>query len=221
MNTFSKTIASLSRLGVLCAVAVVCFALPLGTFDQDTTVAPKTFAGSSEFNASTGEYKIAGASGEIGGKADSFHFVWKRMKADATLNADARFLGANTDKSQVALMIRQSLDPDAAYVAAVVYGDGHAVAQYRVDKAALSKSTDTIGYANMATTVHMSLERHGDSFTIAAGRMGKTGGPIPFSAPITVTMNGPVYVGVAVASGGDRQTTAVFNNVAMQGAAAE
>jgi hypothetical protein len=124
LKPFSKSIASAFRLGLPCALAAVCFALPLGTFDQDTTVSPKTFAGHSEFNASTGEYTIAGASGEIGGKADSFHFVWKRVSGDVTLNDDARFSGTNTDKSQAALTIRQSLDPDAAYVAAVVYGGG-------------------------------------------------------------------------------------------------
>lgn len=211
LNTFSKS------LPCVLAVATLCFALPLGTFDSDSTVTPKTFAGRSEFNASTGEYTIAGANGEIGGRADSFHFVWKRVSGNTTLNADARFPGTHADKAQAALMIRQSLDPDAAYVAAVVYGNGQGVAQYRVDRGAMSKSTDVIGYADLASSVHMSLARNGDSFTIRVGRMGKMGGPIPFGGPVTVTMNGPVYVGMAVASGAetDRQATAVFSNVVM------
>ncbi len=47
--------------------------------------------------------------------------------------------------------------------------------------------------------------------------MGKRGGPIPFSSPVTVTMNGPVYVGLAVASS-DAATegNAVFSNVRVQ-----
>jgi hypothetical protein len=53
--------------------------------------------------------------------------------------------------------------------------------------------------------------------------MGKRGGPIPVSAPITVTMNGPVYVGLALASPGDakRQAVAIFSNVSIQRPAVE
>jgi hypothetical protein len=115
-------------------------------------------------------------------------------------------------------MIRQSLDPDAAYAAAVIYGDGRSTVQYRVDKGASSRSSDFPGYANMAGIVHLSIQRHGDSFTIAVGRVGKVGGPIPVTAPVTVTMNGPVFVGLALSSPTDpkRQVTAVFSNVLVQ-----
>jgi hypothetical protein len=60
------------------------------------------------------------------------------------------------------------------------------------------------------------FERHGDAFTMWAGKMGKRGGPIPFSSPVTVTMNGPVYVGLAAASGSATEGNAVFSNVRVQ-----
>jgi hypothetical protein len=179
------------------------------------------FAGHTDFNPSTGEYSLMGAGGEISGKADSFQYLWKRVTGDVTVNADARFAGTgSTDRSQAALMIRQSLDPDAAYAAAVIYGDGRGTVQYRVDKGASSRSSDFPAYANMAGTVHLYIQRHGDSFTIAVGRVGKSAGPIPVTAPVTVTMNGPVFVGLVLSSPNEpnRQVAAVFGNVLVQGA---
>ncbi len=199
-----------------CALAAV----PLGIFEKDSSVTHGHFAGHADFNAATDEYTLMGSGGEIGGKADGFHYVWTRMTGDITFNAEARFARTgSSERSQAALMIRQSLDPDAAYAAALIYLDGKSTAQYRVDKGASSRNVDFPVYANMASMVHLSIQRRGDSFTIAAGRMGKMGGPIPVSDPVTVTMHGPVYVGLAVASLNDSH--AVFSNVSKQGKVVE
>jgi hypothetical protein len=99
----------------------------------------------------------------------------------------------------------------------VLRGDGLAALQYRADAGAFSKSTEVDPKADLTSTIYMSIERHGDAFTMSAGKRGKRGGPIPFSSPTTVTMNGPVYVGLAVASSDPAaQETAVFGNVYMQ-----
>jgi TolB protein len=216
LNTLRRSMISAFSLCLGCALA----AAPLGLFERDSTVTPGQFAGHADFNPFTDEYTVMGSGGEIGGKADGFHYVWTRMTGDITVNADARFIGTgSTERSQAALMIRQSLDPDAVYAAALVYGNGKSTAQYRVDKGASSRNSDFPVYTNMAGVVHLSIQRRGDSFTIAAGKMGKMGGPLPVSAPVTVTMNGPVYVGLAVGSLNEpqRQADAVFGNVSMQG----
>jgi TolB protein len=202
----------------------MCFASPLGIFEKDTSVTPGQFAGHADFNPSTEEYSVMGAGGEISGNADSFEYLWKQVSGDVTLNADVRFTGADSSgRSQAALMIRQSLDPDAAYAAAVIYGDGRSTVQYRVDKGASSRNYDFPANANRAGLVHLSIRRQGDSFTIAIGRMGKVGGPIPVSTPVTVTMNGAVFVGLALASPGDpkRQATAIFSNTSVHRPTAE
>jgi hypothetical protein len=216
LNTFRASKSAVAPLLVGCALAAICFASPLGIFEKDTSVTLGHFAGHSDFNPSTNEYSVMGAGGEITGKTDGFQYLWKRVTGDITVNADARFTGTgSTDNSQAAIMIRQSLDPDAAYAAAVIYGDGRRMAQYRVDKGASSRSTDLPQYAPMAGVVHLYMSRQGDSFTIAVGRMGKIGGPIPQATPITVTMNGPVYVGLALSSPNDpkQQVAAAFSNV--------
>jgi TolB protein len=228
LNTFRASvrtsISAVSPLWLACALAAICFASPLGIFESDTSVTLGQFAGHAAFNPSTEEYSLMAAGGEISGKADGFQYLWKRVTGDVTLNADARFAGTGyTGRSQAALMIRQSLDPDAAYAAAVILGDGRTLVQYRVDKGAASRSYDLAANADVAGLVHLSIHRQGDGFTIAMGRMGKIGGSIPVATPVTVTMSGPVFVGLALASPDDakRQMGAIFSNVSVQRPAGE
>jgi hypothetical protein len=198
-------------------LAVLCYASPLGIFDGETSVAATPKPGRAAFNSNSGEYAVAGP-GDIGGSSDGFHYVWKRMTGDIVVGADIRFaVGIAGGDRKAALMIRQTLDPRAAYAAAVLRSDGLASFQYRPDEGATSKSTQVAANADLTSTVYVSLERHGDAFTMSAGKRGKRGGPIPFSSPVTVTMNGPVYVGLA-ASAFDpaTQETAVFSNVYLQ-----
>jgi TolB protein len=224
MRFFAYLKNAVSPLWLGCALAAICFASPLGMFEKDTSVTPGQFAGHTDFNAYTSEYTLTGSGGEISGKADGFQYVWKRVMGDVTVNADAWFTGTgDTTRSQAALMIRQSLDPDAAYAAALIYGDGRSTLQYRVDRGASTRNADFPVNSNLPSIVHLSIRRRGDTFTVGVGRVGKMGGAIPVSAPITLTMNGPVYVGLAFASPKDlqRQVAAVFSNLLFQGPTAE
>lgn len=194
-----------------CLLAVLCFAVPVGVFDDETGV------GHATFNSAYGQYAITGT-GDIGGTSDRFHYVWKKVTGDVGIGADVWFNGNVTaGDRKAALMIRQSLDPRAAFAAAVLRSDGSAILQYRADSGAPAKSTDVISQNTLDTSVYVSFERHGDAFKMWAGKMGKRGGPIPFGAPVTVTMNGPVYVGLAVASSdSSTEGNAVFSNVRVQ-----
>jgi TolB protein len=195
-------------------LAIVCFAWPLGTFDEDSGVAETLKPGHVAFNSVSGEYAITG-SGEIGGTSDGFHYVWKEVTGDVSIGADIWFNGKQSVAARkAALMIRQSLDPRAVSAAAVLRGDGQAALQYRPDAGAVAKSAEVIAKADLTSTVYMSLSRRGDVFTMSAGKRGKMGGSVPLSSPVTVTMNGPVYVGLAVASSDPSvQESAVFSNV--------
>ena len=198
-------------------LAAFCLAAPIGTFDDESAIAESQTPGHTVFNSSFGEYTVTGT-GDIGETSDGFHYVWKKVSGDVTIGADVRFAvnGAAGDR-KAALMIRQTLDPRAPYAAAVLRGDGQAVFQYRPDTGATSRSADVGAKTDLASTVYVSLERRGDAFTMSAGKRLKRGGPVPFNAPTTLTMNGPVYVGLAVASADPKaQETAVFGNVYVQ-----
>ena len=187
-----------------------------GRFDDESGIAETQKPGHVEFNSSSGEYAISGA-GNLGGTSDGFHYVWKKVTGDVVISADTRFSGAgNASDRKAALMIRQSLDSRAIYAAAVLHSDGSATLQYRPDLGAISKSSE-VAKTDLSSTVYMTLQRKGDSFTMWAGKRGKMGGPLPFSPPITVTMNGPVYVGLAAASSDlAAKDAAVFSNVYVQ-----
>ena len=197
-----------------CLLAVLCFAVPVGTFDGESGVGEP---GNVTFNSAYGQYSITGT-GDIGGTSDKFRYVWKKVTGDVGMGADVWFNGnVVAGDRKAALMIRQSLDPRAAFAAAVLRSDGVATLQYREDTGAAAKSTDAISKTDLSGTVYVSFERHGDAFTMWAGKMGKMGGAIPFSSPVTVTMNGPVYMGLAVASSDPAaEGAAVFSNVRVQ-----
>jgi TolB protein len=197
-----------------CLLAVLCFAIPVGTFDEETGVGEP---GHVTFNPAYGQYTITGA-GDIGGTSDRFHYVWKKVTGDVGVGADVWFNGNVVSGNQkAALMIRQSLDPHSAFAAAVLRSDGAALVQYRPDSGAVAKSTNVISQNNLTASVYVSFERRGDAFTMAVGKVGKMGGSIPISSPVTVTMNGPVYVGLAVASSDPAtEGNAVFSNVRVQ-----
>jgi hypothetical protein len=200
-----------------CILAVLCFAVPGGTFDDESGVGEAQKAGHATFNSAYGQYALTGT-GDIGGTSDGFHYVWKKVTGDVGVGADVWFNGnVVAGDRKAALMIRQSLDPRSAFAAAVLRSDGTARMQYRSDTGAAAKSTDVIAQTDLTSTVYVSFERRGDAFTMWAGKMGKMGGAIPFSSPVTVTMNGPVYVGLAVASSvSATEGNAVFSNVRVQ-----
>jgi hypothetical protein len=66
------------------------------------------------------------------GSADAFYFVWKQVSGDVTLAADIEWVGTSeVGHRKAVLMVRQSLDPGAAYADAVSHGDGLTSLQFR------------------------------------------------------------------------------------------
>jgi hypothetical protein len=175
-----------SRLGILApsVLAVLCFAAPVGTFDDESNVAEIQKPGHAAFNSVSGEYAITGT-GDIGGTSDGFHYVWKKMTGDIVIGADIRFTSeAVAGEGKAALMIRQTLDPRAPYAAAVLRDDGRAAFQYRSDTGATSKSAELAAKEDLTSTVYVLLERQGDAFTMSAGKRGKRAGQFRLVRPL-------------------------------------
>jgi TolB protein len=196
------------------AFALLCAAANLGTFEADSGIAEDVKPGSADFNPATGEYRISGAGGDIWGKSDGFHYVWKKVSGDVTLSADVQFIGAGAmAHRKAALMIRQSLDPDSAYADAVVHGDGLTSLQFRPAAGEMSQDLRVVAKSDLSEPLHLRIERHGNTFTASTG---SAGGSSTSGAPSTVVMTGNVYIGLAVSSHkADTLETAVFRNVAV------
>jgi regulation of enolase protein 1 (concanavalin A-like superfamily) len=200
-------------LAVACLVAI-CGAGSLGPFESNSDIGVTPQKGKVE-SGKAGEYRVSGGGADMWGKADAFHFVWKKMSGDMTVTADVQLLADSAQtKRKAALMVRQSLDAGSAYADVAFHGIGEIAAQWRF--AAGDITGDTVLPDNLDTSapVRIRIERRGNQFVMSAG---KPGGQLAALAPVTVAMADPVYVGLAVCShDANGLTTAVFSNVVME-----
>ena len=209
-----KPKSSLILLAVSCLVAV-SGAGSIGPFESNTDVGVTPHKGKVELGA-PGVYRVTGGGADMWGKADAFHFAWKKMSGNMALTADVRFIGSSAqEKRKAALLIRQGLEPEAAYADVALHGNGEIALQWRTAAAAVTQDTvQAGGNLDMSSPVRIRIERRGDRFTVLAG---KPGGPLTTTGPTTVTMQDPVYVGLAVCShDANSLETAEFSNVTME-----
>ncbi len=172
----------------------------------DIGVNPK--AGTALFDSVAKSYRVTGGGANIWATADAFQFVYSKVAGDVTISADVRFEGMGKElHRKAALMIRQSLQPDAAYADVALHGDGLTSLQYRP-----GAGVETSEFrAAMKAPLHLSIARRGNEFTISVSNPGEE---TAMNGPVIVTMQDPVYLGLAVCSHtADALETAVFSNV--------
>jgi hypothetical protein len=198
-----------------CCLAAVCFAEGLGQFESSADVGVTPQKGKVEFDAASGEYRVTGGGANIWAAADAFQFAWKKMSGDVAFTADVHFIGAGAvAHRKAAVMIRQSLDADSAYADVALHGDGLTSLQYRPAVAAATLEAKQEAKSDLSGPVRIRIERRGNNFTMLAG---KPGGQLTTTGPVSVTLQDPVYVGLAVCShDANVLETAVFSNVSLQ-----
>jgi TolB protein len=184
---------------------------PVGLFEQHADVGETPKAGSIEYDAGAGEYRVAGGGANIWANVDAFHFAWKRISGDVTITADVRFVGTGAvDHRKAVLMVRQNLNPDSAYADVSLHGDGLTSLQFRPKAAEATSETRS----ELKMPVRIRLERHGNEFTMYAG---KPGDDLTPAGPATVVLEDPVYVGIGVCShDANVLETAIFSNVRIE-----
>lgn len=180
----------------------------LGLFQAHADVGITPKAGDANYEAGTKEYRVTGGGANIWAKADAFQFVYTKLTGDVTLTADVHFVGVGVEQHRkAALMIRQSLDPDAPYADVALHGDGLTSLQYRETAGDVTKELRS----DLKAPVRIRIERRGNQFTIAAGNPAEELKPL---GPVTVNLQDPVYVGLAVCShNAEVLETAIFSNV--------
>jgi TolB protein len=180
----------------------------LGIFEKSGDVGDTPRQGSTQFDPATGEYRITGGGANIWSTVDAFQFVWTRVSGDVSLSADVRFVGRGAmEHRKAVLMLRESLDPDAAYADVALHGNGLISLQYRSAKGAETFELRS----NASAHAHLRIVRHGNQFTTYAARPGE---PPVATGPVTVDLADPVYLGLGVSSHDAKVLeTAVFSNV--------
>jgi TolB protein len=179
-----------------------------GLFEGSTDVG-NTIKGATVYDPASREYRVTGGGADMWGAADAFHLSWVRLSGDVTLTADVRFPadGGAIPLKKAVLIVRQSLDPASPYADVAIHGDGHITLQYRAAQG--GETADTTSTEHGSTRLR--IERKGDQFTMYAG---PSSGKLVASAPVTIILHDPVYVGIGMcAHKADAVETAVFSNV--------
>ncbi len=184
----------------------------LGLFTNSGDVGNPAIAGSSTFDAATGQYRVTGSGANIWGKQDQFQFLWKEMSGNFTVTATMKFLGKGADHRKAGIMVRQTPDADAAYADVIVHGNGMPALQWRSRK---GEDTNPFDFPfDGPGTFRIKLVRTGVRIFLF---IAKEGGEPKEVAHTEVTFQGPVLVGLAVCAHDAKVSeTVVFSDVSIE-----
>jgi len=196
----------------LCAFSAFAQTPPLGLFSNSGDVGAPARAGSTQFDTTTGQYRITGSGANIWAKQDQFQFAWREITGNFTVTATMRFLGKGADHRKAGIMLRQSTDTDAAYVDVIMHGNGMPALQWRGRKGEDTNAFDLpleesraykIKLVRTGPKMHMYLALEGAEPV----RIGNT----------EVAFTGPILVGLAVcAHDANASETVVFSDVSIE-----
>ena len=188
-------------------------ATSLGIFEAHSDVGITPKPGSATYDPATAEYRVTGGGANMWAGVDAFHFVWKKVNGDFDLSALVNLVGAGAEEHRkAALVVRQSLDPGAAYADVAVHGDGLTALQFRPVAGAETAEVRS----PVSAPGSVLLSRRGAQLTMSAGSAARTDPFVP-SGPVTIEFTGPVYVGLGVCShDANVLETAVFSKVVLR-----
>jgi TolB protein len=188
----------------------------LGIFTDQSDVGDAGISGSAIYNASTGEYVVAGSGANMWSTNDAFHFVWKKMSGDFTLAADIQFTAESAEPDRKAcLMIRQSLDDNSGYADAVVHGTGMTALQCREKPGDFTHEI----MSNVSTPKRVRLEKHGDLVYLSVAATNDDDDLQPSGGMYRIPFKEPFYVGLGVCSHNNMKIEgAIFSEVKLKAA---
>jgi TolB protein len=181
----------------------------VGIFQGHQDIGTPFHAGSVDYNAADGSYKITGGGSNMWFANDSFHYVWRKVSGDVSLAADIAFAGKGGDPHRKAcLVIRQSLDADSAYADAALHGSGLTSLQFRETNGDLTHEIQS----SVSGPARLRIEKRGNYVTMSVAAAGEELHPSGGSFRMVFTE--PFYVGLGVcAHNNNVSEQAIFSNV--------
>ena len=179
-----------------------------GIFDGQNDIGRVKHPGSGTYNGKEQEYTLSGSGTNVWAMHDEFHFVWKKMKGDFILRANAAFIGKGFEEHRkVGWMVRSTLDSNSKHVSAVVHGAGLTSLQYRKTTGAATEEKKF----EMTSADVIQLEKRGNTYTMSVARKGD----VFVTQEINdVDLGDDVYVGLFICAHNPAVTEkATFNNV--------
>lgn len=181
----------------------------VGRFEAGADVGRVEIPGGVAYDEQMGVYRITGAGENMWFATDAFHFVYRKLSGNVRLASDIAFEGEGKNPHRKAvLMLRQSLDADAAYVDIAVHGDGLTSMQFRGAKGA---NTQELQFGKPAP-YRAELVREGNLVWVRLdGEEMRLGGR---SVRMENFLRGEIYAGLGVCSHEAAVSeTALFRNV--------
>lgn len=184
----------------------------VGRFLHAVDVGQPALAGSATFDPASAEYRITGGGANIWAKQDQFQFVWREVSGDFTAQATVTFLGEGNEHRKAGIMVRQSLDPDAAYADVVIHGNGMPGLQWRARQ---GDDTNTFDLPIVGPgTFTLKMVRTGVRTFLYVGREGAPPAEIVHTE---VALPTPALVGLFVCAHDPAKTeTAIFSRVSLE-----
>jgi hypothetical protein len=182
-----------------------------GIFEGHGDVGAVLHPGSVEYDSAQKTYRITASGENIWGTADALQFAWKKVSGDVSVTAEVAFTTTTGDPHKKAvLMVRQSLDADAAYADAAVHASGLTSLQSREEKGAATHEVQAnvtapkrVRITKAGAYFYMSVAGEGEELHLAGGSM-------------KVALKDPFYVGIGLsAHNKDATETAIFRGVEM------
>lgn len=171
MKNSLPRIFSLLALTPFAALSLTAADGAVGQFTDHGDVGSPAIAGSTTYDETVQEYRIAAGGQNVWTNADQFQFAWKKLTGDFLLRARFEFIGeGGNPHRKLGLMVRSSLDPDATYADACAHGNGEDALQSRLTKG--GNTTEKILKTWGADVLQ--LERRGKQIIFSAARYGET-----------------------------------------------
>jgi hypothetical protein len=189
-----------TALCLLCAGGMDAQA-PLGIFEGQADVGKVLHPGSASYDAGSQTYTVSGSGDNMWFGKDEFYFVWKKISADElTFTANIAVLPPAAAKEGNAhrkgvLMIRQSLDPESAYVDVARHAEGLTSLQYREKKGASTHEIES----SLSGPATLRIEKRGDRFYMWVAPHADEE-PQFAGGSAWVEIRSPFYIGIGVCS---------------------
>ena len=184
----------------------------LGLFEGSSDIGDVNYKGSVKFDKADSTYTVSGGGTNMWFDSDQFHYLWKKMSGDVSLEADITWVGKGVDPHRKAcLVIRQDLDTSSVYADAALHGDGLTSLQYRDEKGGLTREIQS----NMVAPARIRIEKVGKYISMSVARSGEA--LEPAGGSFKLEFNEPFYIGLGVsAHNNDTIETAIFSNVTIR-----
>jgi len=180
-----------------------------GIFDGQDDIGRIKHPGSGTYDAKTQQYQLSGSGTNVWANHDEFHYVWKKMKGDFILRANAAFMGKGVEEHRkVGWMVRSSLDTGSSHISAVMHGSGLTSLQFRRTSGGI---TEERKFDLTSADEVIQLERKGNTYIMSVA---KPGGLFVSEELADVDLGDDVYVGLFICAHNPAITEkALFNNV--------